>query len=80
MQEQILHISINSFQGTVPVGYDLVEYEKGEDPDLEGMVLYGFDEVGTMGFVNPQHAFVKMSEETIHHFPEEMNFDKVVLS
>lgn len=59
MQEQVIKINIDSFEGSIPAGYDLVEYEKGENPLLEGMVLYGFDEVETMGCVNPQHAFVK---------------------
>ena len=59
MQEQVIKINIDSFEGYIPVGYDLVEYEKGENPLLEGTILYGFDEVGSMGYENPQHAFVK---------------------
>jgi len=56
----ILIKNINTFEGSIPVGYDLVEYEKGENPLLEGMMLYGFDEVESMGYKNPQHAFVKI--------------------
>jgi len=56
----ILIKNINTFEGSIPVGYDFIEYEKDEDPESEGMVLYGFDEVETMGFVNPQYAFVKI--------------------
>ena len=37
---------------------NLVEYEAGTDPYQEGMVLYGFDEVGMFEFNCPQHAFV----------------------
>mgnify|MGYP000707336252 CR=1 FL=1 len=38
--------SIAEYTGGIPAGYDLVEYEAGTDPYQEGMVLYGFDEVG----------------------------------
>jgi|TARA_B100001094_G_scaffold294619_1_gene315388 hypothetical protein len=50
--------SIAEYTGGIPAGYDLVEYEAGTDPYQEGMVLYGFDEVGMFEFNCPQHAFV----------------------
>lgn len=50
--------SITEYTGGIPAGYDLVEYEAGTDPYQEGMVLYGFDEVGMFEFNCPQHAFV----------------------
>jgi|TARA_R110000796_G_scaffold80494_3_gene178214 hypothetical protein len=57
----IIHIqNIHSFIGSVPDGYDLVEFEKGTEPD-DGFLLYGFDEVGLSG-LKPAlvaHAFIK---------------------
>ena len=56
--ETILIENINTFRGSRPAGFDLVEYEKGTDP-MDGFVLYGFDEIGMM--VPPSkaaHAFV----------------------
>ena len=44
--QAIIEININEFEGSIPSGYDLVEYEKGTDPLESGVVLYGFDEVG----------------------------------
>ena len=56
----IKHIDdINTYTGYIPGGYDLVEYEDGTDP-VEGMVLYGFDEVGLTAVPNAKHAFVKL--------------------
>jgi len=45
--ETILIEDINTFQGDMPAGFDLVEYEKGTDP-MDGYVLYGFDELYMM--------------------------------
>jgi hypothetical protein len=50
---------ISTYKGFIPSGYDLVEYEKDTDP-VEGMVLYGFDEVGISQLPNPEYAFVKL--------------------
>ena len=50
---------VNTFKGHIPDGYDLVEYENGTDP-VDGVVLYGFDEVGLSLVPNPSHAFVKL--------------------
>jgi len=36
----------------------MVEFEANSDPIEDGIVLYGFDEVGMGGFKDPQHAFV----------------------
>ena len=56
--ETILIEDIQTFRGSRPAGFDLVEYEKGTDP-LDGYVLYGFDEIFMLV---PQskaaHAFV----------------------
>ncbi len=49
--------SIENYTGGIPAGYDLVEYEAGTDPMQEGMVLYGFDEIGMFEFDCPKHAF-----------------------
>lgn len=57
---KIINIDINTFEGEIPQGYELVEYPKGTDPLTDGLVLFGFDEVGTL-FKNPQHCFVKIS-------------------
>lgn len=53
-------IDINNFAGRIPMGADLVVFEKGQDPE-DGYVLYGFDEVGMFDndFEVPQYAFVK---------------------
>jgi hypothetical protein len=45
--ETILIEDINTFRGSRPAGFDLIEYEKGTDP-MDGFVLYGFDEIGMM--------------------------------
>lgn len=50
---------ISTYKGFIPSGYDLVEYEKDTDP-VEGMVLYGFDEVGISQLSKPEYAFVKL--------------------
>jgi len=55
-----MKINIDSFEGSIPVGYDLVEYEKGENPLLEGMVLYGFDEVESMGYQTHNTLLLKL--------------------
>ena len=63
---------IDKYEGTVPNGYDLVVYEKGEeewlgtDASLKAggplqLFLYGFDEIGAFDsdFNTPAYAFVK---------------------
>ena len=58
MSLEVIKFEMESFQGSIPSGFDLVEYEKGTDP-MAGFVLYGFDEVGMM--VSPSkaaHAFI----------------------
>ena len=45
----------------IPGGYDLVEYEDGTDP-LDGIVLFGFDEVGLTAVPNAKYAFIKLAE------------------
>ena len=53
--------NIDTFEGTMPTGYELVEYQKGTNPMDYGLVLYGFDELYMFGFTNPQHCFVRQS-------------------
>ena len=55
--------NINSYVGTIPTGFDLVVYDKGTPPE-DGMVCYGFDEVGMMddAFETPVYAFVKLEK------------------
>jgi hypothetical protein len=53
----IIPVDLQNFVGMIPAGHMLVEYEAGSDP-LDGLVLYGFDEVGFGGFKNPAWAFV----------------------
>ena len=53
---------ISTFEGSIPADYELVEFEKGTDPEEEGLVLYGFDELYTMGFKKPQHCFMRLSD------------------
>ena len=49
---------IESFEGVIPFGSDLVIFERDE-PTSSGLVLYGFDEVGLFdhNFRNPQYCF-----------------------
>ena len=57
MQVEFIEVNLNTFSGTIPSGFDLVEYEKGTDP-LDGCVLMGFDEVG-MFFPRGIHCFIE---------------------
>ena len=59
-QSVILIKDINTYEGAIPSGYDLVEYDYGQSPEEDSLVLYGFDEVGSFGFKRPQHAFVSL--------------------
>jgi len=59
MQVEIIEVDLNTFSGSAPVGFDLVEYEKGTDP-LDGCVLYGYDEGGTF-FPKGIHCFMKIN-------------------
>ena len=60
MQVEVIEVNLNTFSGSIPSGFDLVEYEKGTDPLESGVVLYGFDEVGTF-FDKPKHCFLHAS-------------------
>lgn len=60
MNTEVIEINMNTFRGSIPAGFDLVEYEKGTDP-LDGAVLYGFDEVGMFFSNNAAHCFLKVS-------------------
>ena len=56
--------NINAFVGTIPVGEDLVVFEKG-DPE-SALVLYGFDEIGMFDsdFTNPTYGFTTNNAPT----------------
>tara|TARA_Y100000022_G_scaffold94008_1_gene81117 strand:- start:170 stop:397 length:228 start_codon:yes stop_codon:yes gene_type:complete len=56
MKVKTVDIDINTYQGVIQG--DLIVYEKGGDP-WDGLVLYGFDEVGMFDneFKTPQYAF-----------------------
>ena len=56
---KMIEMDIKTFKGIVPTGYDLVVYEKEGDP-LNGMVLYGFDEVGDFDsyYIEPTYCFL----------------------
>jgi len=58
--------NINTFQGCIPSGCDLVVYEKGTDPQ-DGFVLYGFDEVGELEDIfdikKPKYCFLSTTTE-----------------
>ena len=51
--------NIDTFEGTMPTGYELVEYQKDTNPMDYGLVLYGFDELYMFGFSKPKHCFIK---------------------
>ena len=52
--------NINTFEGSIPSGFDLVIAEENNVVD-SAMVLYGFDEVGMFDaeFTNPVYGFLK---------------------
>ena len=54
---EIINIDMNTFTGSIPAGFELVEFETGTDP-LDGVTLMGFDEVGSF-FKNGSHAFLR---------------------
>lgn len=58
MTTETIAIDMNTFTGSIPSGFELVEYETGTDP-LDGCVLLGFDEVG-MFFPKGSHCFLKV--------------------
>jgi hypothetical protein len=62
MMNDVIEVDLSTYEGGIPEGYTLIEYEKGTDP-LDGCVLYGFDEYGLnlMSYDNPVHAFVKVN-------------------
>ena len=53
--------NIDTFKGTMPDDYELIEYQEGTDPEENGCVLYGFDEIYMFGFSKPKHCFVRQS-------------------
>jgi len=60
MQVETIAVNLNTFSGTIPSGFDLVEYAVGTDPLDDCCVLYGFDEVG-MFFPKGIHCFMKLN-------------------
>ncbi len=57
--EKIICVNMDRYQGRIPKGYDLVEYECNANP-MDGCVLYGFDEIGMFASC-PSWAFVKVA-------------------
>ena len=54
--------NIHKYEGSIPAGHELVVYERGTNPYLDGYVLYGFDEIGMcreLGIKNPMYCFLK---------------------
>ena len=62
MKLDITEINIDTFQGRIPSGHDLVIFEKG-DPD-SALTLYGFDEVNDFNgeFITPVYGFAKIGD------------------
>ena len=63
MSNKLIKIpDINSFTGAIPHGHDLVIYEQSEPEKVEqdGLILYGFDEVGDndSNFTSPAYGFL----------------------
>ncbi len=56
--------NINTFTGTIPMGEDLVVFEKGDPESAWG--LYGFDEFGMFDsdFTNPTYGFTTNNSPT----------------
>jgi hypothetical protein len=55
----LIDVDIDNWEGTFPARHDLVIHERGENPE-DGMVLYGFDEIGLFDheFSKPAYSFV----------------------
>ena len=54
---EIINIDMNTFTGSIPAGFELIEFQPGTDP-LDGITIMGFDEVGSF-ITNGSHCFVK---------------------
>ena len=61
----IKKINIETFEGNIPMGYDLVIFEEKEsdlimNPKSTARILYGFNEVGLYDseFTNPTYGFL----------------------
>ena len=59
----VTRIDVKTIRGRIPEGEDLVVYERGGDP-LNGLVLYGFDEIGLFDghFHKPEYCFLGTEE------------------
>lgn len=53
-------IDIETFEGSIPTGQDLVVAEKGNETE-SALVLLGFDEIGMLDseFKNPVYGFME---------------------
>ena len=59
-------INIETYEGIIPSGSNLIIYEKGDTPS-KGIVLYGFDEVGIFDsqFNNPTYCLLGGKSVTV---------------
>ena len=59
LTEFIVIDNINTFEGEIPNGYDLIITENGDTEN--GLILYGFDEVGLYDntMKNPVYGFIR---------------------
>lgn len=59
--KRIVNIDIDTFEGVIPPGEDLIIFEKGETDASNANILYGFDEVGDFDhlYKNPTYGFTK---------------------
>ena len=62
-QTTVTDIDITTYEGFIHG--ELVVYDKGTDPLKDGLVLYGFDEVGMFDeqFTSPQYCMIKQESE-----------------
>ena len=63
MKADFKKINIDTFEGMIPAGYDLVVVDENDKTFDDAVVLYGFDEVGEFedNINKPIYGFLKFS-------------------
>ena len=68
MKTEIINVNLNTFSGTIPTGFDLVEYEKGTDPldggplNLKRWSVFGMVSLTEKVLVSQREALVSHCE------------------
>ena len=63
--KKVININIDTYEGNIPNGYDLVVYDKKNCPTEKSYILYGWDEIGEFeeDMENPQYAFLRWANQ-----------------